>query len=72
MWLLLAPTGVIKWEQGHIAPPSLEKQKLWALVQKTTPVSVCPCLAAVLICEIRLSFFLQYHNVNVDMKFKME
>lgn len=32
--LLLAPTGVIKWEQGHIAPPSLEKQKLWALYRK--------------------------------------
>lgn len=37
---LLAPTGVIKWEQGHKAPPSLEKQKLWGLVQKTTPVCV--------------------------------
>lgn len=62
MWPLLAPTGVIKWEQGHIAPPSLEKQKLWGLVQKTTPVAVWPCLAAVFFREIRIVFSLQYHN----------
>lgn len=63
-WLLLAPTRVIKWEQGHIAPPSLEKQKLWAFVQKTTSVSVCPCLPAVFFFEIRVWFwgFFQCHS----------
>lgn len=53
MWPSLAPTPVIKWEQGHVAPPSREKQKLWALARKASPVFVCPRLAAVF-CEIRI------------------